>query len=341
MLLFPLLFLLLAVLGLKFIPCRSFSTLPLQRDQAQSLRGLFAIEIMLGHLGIATNSFFLFPFRKAGILFVGCFFALSGYGLICGASKDASYFSGYWKKRIQTFIIPALLVFFLNTVVYFSLGYISISEIPITILTSKKVELINWYVIEQFAFYFLFWLLYRKHTFWKAANIILVVGSILFIVAAFFLRLKNPWYGSTLCFSLGILYAQNTKSIHQFITSNFVFIFITTTFLLFFSLIAFMMLPEGSFVANVLFRTVASSTFSLLTLVTLMHIRFGNAILFKIGSFSFEIYLLHPLFIFLFSSLISTPILFTCLVIFTTFVIAFLYHMCYHHIYNHIITQHN
>lgn len=53
----------------------------LSSEQTGALKGICAIEIMMGHIGSATESIFLFPNRKAGILFVGVFFLLSGYGL--------------------------------------------------------------------------------------------------------------------------------------------------------------------------------------------------------------------------------------------------------------------
>lgn len=54
---------------------------PFGREQFLALRGISAIEIMIGHIGLATDSVILYPNRKAGILFVGIFFLLSGYGM--------------------------------------------------------------------------------------------------------------------------------------------------------------------------------------------------------------------------------------------------------------------
>lgn len=53
---------------------------PLQGSSLIALRGICAIEIMIGHIGLETGSIVLYPNRKAGILFVGIFFMLSGYG---------------------------------------------------------------------------------------------------------------------------------------------------------------------------------------------------------------------------------------------------------------------
>lgn len=76
-----LLWLALVFAGIKYIEIAKDS-IAFSRDNSLALRGICSIEIMMGHLGIATNSAILYPNRKAGILFVGVFFALSGYGLM-------------------------------------------------------------------------------------------------------------------------------------------------------------------------------------------------------------------------------------------------------------------
>ena len=80
-------------------------------DSSQSLRGLSAIEITLGHIGIATQSIFLFPNRKAGILFVGIFFFLSGYGLIYSLKNKENYISNFFRKRFFKIFLPAYTVY--------------------------------------------------------------------------------------------------------------------------------------------------------------------------------------------------------------------------------------
>lgn len=45
-------------------------------SNSKAIRGICAIEIMIGHIGIEISNLFQFPNRKAGILFVGLFFML-------------------------------------------------------------------------------------------------------------------------------------------------------------------------------------------------------------------------------------------------------------------------
>ena len=51
---------------------------PLNKSLALALRGICAIEIMIGHIGLVTGSVVLYPNRKAGILFVGFFSCCPG-----------------------------------------------------------------------------------------------------------------------------------------------------------------------------------------------------------------------------------------------------------------------
>lgn len=86
------LWLLLLLYGISF---RTSSEEILAPGTVTSLRGICAIEIMLGHIGIATENIFLFPNRKAGILFVGIFFLFSGYGLAYSVEHKRDYLHGF------------------------------------------------------------------------------------------------------------------------------------------------------------------------------------------------------------------------------------------------------
>ena len=66
---------------------------------------------MLGHIGIATQSVFLYANRKAGILFVGIFFMLSGYGLIYSLNNKPNYINNFLKKRMCRIFFPAYIVY--------------------------------------------------------------------------------------------------------------------------------------------------------------------------------------------------------------------------------------
>ena len=61
--------LMMILLGLK----KKDNANPFDMETSQVLRGICAIEILLGHVGLYTNSTILFANRRAGILIVGAF----------------------------------------------------------------------------------------------------------------------------------------------------------------------------------------------------------------------------------------------------------------------------
>lgn len=65
-----------AALVLYGIGRNKVGTPPLELNRTIALRGICAIEIMIGHIGLLTGDIFLYPNRKAGIFFVGTFLML-------------------------------------------------------------------------------------------------------------------------------------------------------------------------------------------------------------------------------------------------------------------------
>ena len=70
-------------------------------SNSKAIRGICAIEIMIGHIGIEISNLFQFPNRKAGILFVGLFFMLSGYGLAYGYYNKENYLKFFYYFDLQ------------------------------------------------------------------------------------------------------------------------------------------------------------------------------------------------------------------------------------------------
>lgn len=85
----------------------------LSRESSISIKGISAVAIMLGHLGKITGFWFLYPFWKSALLFVGVFFMLSGYGLMYNYSNSSEYLNHFLKKRIVSILFPAYVVYIL------------------------------------------------------------------------------------------------------------------------------------------------------------------------------------------------------------------------------------
>lgn len=108
-------FLLLIIYGIHRCDLTSgMGSTGLDLSNSHAIRGICAVEIMLGHIGIATDSLWLYPSRKAGVLFVGVFFTLSGYGLMKSLAQKKDYLKHFLRKRIGSTLLPAYIVYLLG-----------------------------------------------------------------------------------------------------------------------------------------------------------------------------------------------------------------------------------
>lgn len=290
---------------------------PFGKRNSLALRGICAIEIMLGHLGIATNSIFLFPNRKAGILFVGIFFALSGYGLAYSISNKAQYMDGFLRRRIPKIIIPAFAIHTIGVLLYAwengwqEQWYVGIIN-PMAIWTRT-----NWYVWELIGLYMVFWIC-EKYGVLRKRYILVLLASVVFVCVAFAFRIDNPWYGSTFCFWIGLEFYEQRGGIKHNVISFPLLKIIGLGFLVGVAILLFFILGEESLVGNLIARNVASVAFVILVLLMLCYMRIGNVASNWLGKYSYEIFLFHPIFIGVLRELIGNNILFSIAVIVCT-----------------------
>lgn len=162
-------------------------------SNARALRGFSAIEIMLGHIGISTGNIIQYPNRKAGILFVGIFFMISGYGLAYGYSNKKAYLKTFFRRRYSAILIPSIIVIAIEALYS--------RDISISFIFEKSAR---WYITELLILYLVFFVSYRlcKEKGW----IVVAAISMALILIAYAMGLSNPWYGSTLCFSQGMFF---------------------------------------------------------------------------------------------------------------------------------------
>lgn len=286
------LFILLCWIALTLIGVtrREANLSPLQKEQVLSLRGICAVEIMIGHIGLATGSTVLYPNGKAGILFVGIFFMLSGYGLSYCFKNKTDYLKHFLTRRTLKLLIPAYLAY----MVYILISWLVLNQGTIFDLINLKnfFPVINWYVWEQLFFYLVFWIAYRFLPKWR--NVLIGVVSLGTIIIAFVLKIDNPWYGSTMCFLLGIYYYKlNQKELMISLKRKSV-LFVFLGIILMLSMITFYVLGNESVLGNPIARNIASLCFCIMILIMLSEVEIGNMASRFLGKCSYEIFLVHP-----------------------------------------------
>ena len=294
-------------------------------EQTTALKGICALEIMLGHIGLMTGSIFLYGNRKAGVLFVGVFFMLSGYGVAYGAKNKENYMTGFIGKKAVRLLMPSYAIYFIYAlvliVVEHSGQYGTLFDI------GQYVKTLNWYVYEQLALYVLFGLSNKLMTRYRDFCVVFVL--ILFVIVAFIGKLDNPVYGSTLCFALGVFLYDYEGKVMKYRRKHLGFCVFTCISVCLISIGTYTILGDNSVIGNLVARNIAAMSFCLLIVTLLERINIGNKLLIQIGKCSYEIFIIH---FFVMSILIrfsiSSQLIFSLYVIAISVIAAMVIHYC-------------
>ena len=330
---YPALVLLLLV-GAKWNKKGSWNEEFMSLDQTKVLQGFFAICIMLHHIGQETcapwQTYKLYPglepFVSIGYLFVSLFMLCSGFGLYKSYKQKENYLKGFIGKRI----LPLIIAFYTTGLLFFAARlllkekmngwkifcYISGWGLP---------NLYAWFVVAMPFFYLCFYLCFRFFK-WEWLKITgTMAGVFLYTFLGTWVNHNNYWmrgewwYNSVHLFWIGILFAKYEKPITEWVKKYYILCFVV---LLLGALIAF---PFSEYVTGVVSyygeynpfishavvvknrwiclasQMLASSCFVFFVLVLNLKLKIGNRFLRFMGTVTLEFYLIHGLFLELFS----------------------------------------
>lgn len=173
--------------------------------QLNSLRGLFALEIIIGHVG-RYESGIIYLLGKFMICSVAIFFFLSAYGMVLSQKEKNDYLSISFllKKPIYLFLV-AIFIYLFNSFVDVLLksraGYAS-SFISIHAIFSKT----NWYIWELIFFYILFWICYKY--FYRYRILLVTLITTIGVIILYCTGCRECWYASAFGFVIGLLYGE-------------------------------------------------------------------------------------------------------------------------------------
>ena len=208
-----------------------------------AIRGICAVEIVIGHIGtVFGNEILLFPFRKAGVLIVGLFFFLSGYGLLYNLEHKKDYLSGFLKRRFISILLPLLIVSIIAGILYIITTQIYGIELLKTILKTSSW----WYVWELLGGYVFFYVFNRLFDI-KRALLSMFMVTVISILCFYFSGATNPWYGSTICYPVGMLIKLKEESFISWCKSRRFLKLVGVLGTLFLTLFGFFALPERNF----------------------------------------------------------------------------------------------
>lgn len=180
-----------------------------------SLRGIFALEIVIGHC-VRYEACPLTPFGNFMLISVGYFFFVSGFGLAHSYHTKCNYLDTFIRHRIIRLIALALGSLVLVTIIaYLSPMYTDFRSIPTTLLAYPRVMLVrtNWYMRELLILYIFFYIVFRF--FQKHKYIMLFTLIVALCIVLYFMGYTRCWFASIFCFPLGIIYYDHSETINN------------------------------------------------------------------------------------------------------------------------------
>jgi membrane-bound acyltransferase YfiQ involved in biofilm formation len=288
MLAFIILLIILCIYETNFISGKdNYNLQPLKMGNALPLRGILAVEIVLGHVyGYTEGNKLLYLNDRIAIWVVGMFFFLSGYGLMISFHKKENYLKKFLLKRIGIIIIPFLIMKLIN----FGLG-----------LSNDFIgSLLNdWFTIEIIVVYIVWYVSYKfmseKHAFVILAVLVFVLN-----VLGCYYNIGTRWYGSTACFLAGIMWEHLERRLVSYFTSRYVKSLIGAGGLILIGGILFIKLGEDNIALGALLINITCILICCIIYILLMKFTIGNIVTNFLGTISWEIYVSHRTFLMLF-----------------------------------------
>lgn len=263
-------------------------------------KGIAAILIVVGHCVIAGNGPEFLAFFNVGWYIVAFFFFWSGFGVMYGYENKPHYLKGFLLDRALKVFIPFLMVHpFYVAVKLFGGVQFTLLDILKSFLGLRTIVDNSWYPVAAYIFYLLFFVVFslrRCSLIWK---IYLAFGGVVLIsvLEALFLD-GNWWVVSNLSFFIGLVFCRIRERINPWIL---IIGCIITYF------VGFLLLPVNARLFNnsvALYEiscNIISASVTLFIIYLFNKLARRNKALTFLGEISYEIYLIHGLFIYLFS----------------------------------------
>lgn len=294
---------------------------PLSKSNTLTIRGMVIICVILHHITQYFNVYGIGAklFLHTGYIFVGIFFALSGYGNYISYSKNkignGTTLKWTLNRIIKLYISCSLVIIFsvLSIMIFKYENALSIKGILKYIVTLTLPKWNNWYLKVQLILYIVFALIYRYVKKYKLPVFSTLI--ILMIIAMYVNGLDSYWYNSNLCFCLGIFLAKYKENIMNM--AMFKKITLVCSLMCFTMLFIVLTLkgPKLSYNISSIFISIC---FVAMILILDTMIPINSRLLSKLGNISLQVYLVHFILIEIFRTMsFNVNIEIVCIFIFT------------------------
>lgn len=303
-------------------------------------RGLLSLVVVFHHLalllwrsGELVFSDLLFEhLGKVGYLAVGVFFFFSGYGLMTNLSqRGKQYLDSFISKRGGIVVLPYVIVALMTWAVEATLNHkiIGIYYFLEHLVVDRVIVENGWYVVELLLIYIGFWLIASHFPDVRWVRILLLCYNVALAMITIMLGYEICWYTSLLSFNVGTLVADidtQKKWIHNRSSIRQALLFVA--FMIFFFFERKASAPIGHFIFGNI-----SAGFLCLFLFDFLgkHTFRKESGMYKVGAFSYEIYLIHGLIMLAMRSntlYIHSKWVFCLMTVSLTLLLAYFFHIC-------------
>lgn len=222
-------------------------------------------------------------------IIVGVFFFISGYGLMYSVTNKSDYLKDFGRKRLTKILIPWLLITLVNIALYETI----IDDFNFVDYLGKfwnegEAYLFGWFIPTLILFYIIFWQSYKIKDYTRAAILVtvMVLAKVLFCIMQGY---GGYWWISDGCFPLGVWYyiyqnrvvAMNLRKV-------------TLELLAFLLAVALVSINHGRYPPVILPEMVCL----VIVLLSYNYKPIHNKIISFLSNISYDLFLVHTLFLF-------------------------------------------
>lgn len=261
------------------------------------MKAILAIIVMLHHWKHAYGYAGILSFLEyGGYLAVGAFLFISGYGLMASKSGRATIRNVVYQglKIIIPYVIISM-IFGLSLQLF---GEINWSSYLKCLFSFSPMLPNSWYAIAILIFYAFY---YISRFVFKENNMRVIISVFLmqciYICILWKMDIGGTWYRSCLCFTLGMLWYLLKEKVYACV-EKYAWIITILSIVCFFGTMAFVIIPIDIAGVNLLACEVSACIFSIIAVIVMRIIPLKSRIWDVIGESSYEVYLLHGIFLY-------------------------------------------
>ncbi len=272
----------------------------MSKEYTNSLRGIFAILVVIHHLyqysGLFRGMYIGTVLQLLGAISVAMFFFFSGYGLMFSSQKE-NYIDGFFVKRfLPLYCLYILLIILYSIWTLLLEGTFSFKLFIQSFLFGGTIVTNGWYLQTTFVVYLIYLTIFKK---FKSSQLQILLFGVcigIYCVISHLMGLGIHWYQNVPCMVLGMICYSKKDYIDAQLNKYSSAIFILSSIFV----IACYVLSAKSgvpIIFNILY-----SLFFVCSMVSMSYILVDTPLIHNkfytlCGNYSLEIYITHGLFL--------------------------------------------